>query len=530
MNALLFAALLLAPVPAPHRAEGRVLQATAARAYLDAGADDGLSPGSEIAFHRAGIEVARCKLEAVTARASACAARGVRAGDGFALPERPSAAEPKLLPAPPAPELLAAQAKALVAAPIAVVQFDPRARGAEPRRVPITSVELSETAWLATSAGPFQATRADVSIREAEVGLGLLLDVDARAVRWWSRPNPRYRPNDSSQLMVWQASLSRAPAPGEVALSFGRILPWRIPGATVMDGATGGWRGDRYEVGGFAGFVPSPLTLALETDRSTAGAYWSWDQPMGKGIFVRDEGRLAVVRSPELGTRLEGETLATARLGPWLDLDGSARLGFGGDAQAPGNVDAARLEVGARPVQPLRIAAWLAYDGLELPPDSEPTVQAGHSRRAEGSVTWEAGRSLRATLLGGTSRDFRSGLERSWVGPVIDLPRLLFRGGGLSFGYLEELGWSDGRSAWLQGWIRPWARLRVLARLGWSHATALALDQDELAATLALAADLGQAVTARLTMSLRGPLPTGGGGAGDTAAGGTVFATVAARY
>lgn len=529
MNALLVAAVLLAPAPALHRTEGKVLQTTAARVYLDAGADDGLSPGSEIVFHRAGSEVARCKLEAVTARAAVCAAHGVRAGDGFALPVRAAAAEPKLLPPPPSPELLAAQAKVLAAAPLAVVQFDPRARGAEPRRAPVTTVELSEVAWFATSAGPFQGTRADVAIHEAEVGLGLLLDVDARAVHWWSRPSPRFQPNDSSQLMVWQASLSRAPAPGEAALSFGRILPWRIPGATVMDGVTGGWRGDRYEVGGFAGFVPSPLTLGPAADRSTAGAYWSWDQPMGKGIFVRDEGRLAVVRSPELGTRLEGETLATARLGPWLDLAGSARLGFGGDAQAPGKLDAARLEVGARPVERLRIAAWLAYDGLELPPDAEPTVQSGHSRRAEGSVTWEAGRDLRATLLGGTARDFKSGLERSWVGPVVDLPRLLFRSGGLSFGYLEELGWSDGRSAWLQGWIRPWARLRVFARLGWSHAAALALDQDELAATLALAADLGQALTARLSMSLRGPVPWTAG-AGDTAGGGTVFATVAARY
>ena len=67
--------------------------------------------------------------------------------------------------------------------------------------------------------------------------------------------------------------------------------------------------------------------------------------PLGKGASLRDEGRLAVVRSPELGTRFEAETLAAATLGRALWLSGSARFGLGGDAQAPGKLDAARYSI-----------------------------------------------------------------------------------------------------------------------------------------------------------------------------------------
>jgi hypothetical protein len=527
-HALILALLSLAPAAAA-RTEGRVLQATAARAYLDAGADDGLAPGAEVILRRGGAEVGRCRLGEVSARAAACAVAGARAGDAFALPARPAREEPRLLAPRLAPEVARARAAALAAAPIAVVQFAPPARGA-PGAGPVAVVELTEVAWVATSADPFTATRAALSIRSAEVGLGLRLDLDAQAIRWTSRPSnpePRFRPGDASQLYVWQASLTRDPGAGGAALALGRILPWRVPGATILDGATVGWRGDRWELGAFAGFAPEPSTLGVATDRASGGGYWGWDHAFGRGVTLRDEGRLAVVRSPELGTRFEAETRAAARLGRLLDLSGSVRLGVG-DAQAPGALDAARLELSSRPFQHLRLSGWLAYDGLELPEGAEPAIYPGHSRRAEGSVTWEAGRNLRATVLGGVASDLTSGLDRQWIGPVLDLPRLLFRRGGLSVGYLEELGWSDGRSAWVQAVVRPWERVRVLGRLSWSHVSALAIMQDELAASLGLAAELTRAVSARLTVTGRGALPSGEGG--TTEGGGSVFATVAARY
>ncbi|MGB8931774.1 MAG: hypothetical protein WCC48_11060, partial [Anaeromyxobacteraceae bacterium] len=215
------------------------------------------------------------------------------------------------------------------------------------------------------------------------------------------------------------------------------------------------------------------------------------------------------------------------RLGRPVDLSGSVRLGFGGVAKAPGNVDAARLGLSARPGDHLRVAGWWAYDGLEVPADAEPAIHAGHAQRVEGTVAWEEP-GLRVSALGGTSRDLGTGLDRTWVGPIVDLPRLLLGRGGLSLGYLEELGWSDGRSAWLQAIYRPLDRLRVVGRVSWAHASALAVMQDELGAAVSVAGDLTRAITARLSVTARGPIP--GLGAGEFTGGATAFATVAARY
>lgn len=528
LSSTLAGVLALLAQAGPARAEGKVLQSTAARAYLDAGAVDGLAPGAVLALRRGGVEVARCTVEAVADRAASCAARGVHPGDTFALPGRAAQEPPKLLPPPAAPETVAVQALALAAAPIRTVEFTPPVRAAGARRGPVAAVELSEVTWLATSSSPHTATRAGLSIRSAEVGRGLRLDLDAEAIRWTARPSTaRFRPEDGSQLYVWQAGLTRDAGDGGVAVSLGRILPWRIPGATILDGATAGWRGERWELGAFAGFVPEPSTLGLAGDRAAGGGYWAWDHAFGKGITLRDEGRLAIVRSPELGTRFEAETRAAARLGRLLSLSGSARLGFGGDAQAPGALDAARLELSSSPAPQLRVAGWLAYDGLEVPDDGEPAVYAGRSRRAEASVSWRRP-NVHATLLGGVAKDLVTGLDRGWAGPVLALPRLIARRGGLSLGYLEELGWSDGRSAWLQATWRPLERLRLLGRLSWSHASSLAVSQDELGATFALVADVTRAVSARLSVSGRGGIPRGEGS--TIPGGGTVFATVAARY
>jgi hypothetical protein len=527
MTGLLVVVALLAQ-GASHRTEGRVLQTTSSRAYLDAGSDDGLAAGAELVFRRAGTEVGRCRLEAVSLRSSSCGATTLRTGDAFALPARPAREEPRLLPAPTSPEQLRAQATLIAAAPIARVEFKPSARASE-WHAGVAEVELSELAWVSTSAGPFVGTRADVSLRDADVGAGLRLDVAAQAIRWTSRPSdpaPRFRPRDASQLYVWQASVSRDQGSG-LAVSAGRVLPWRIPGATILDGATAGWRAGEWELGAFAGFVPRPSTLGLVTDRSTGGGYWGWQRRLGKDVTLLDDGRVAVVRSPELGTRLEAETQAAARLGRPVDLSGSVRLGFGGVAKAPGNVDAARLGLSARPGDHLRLSGWWAYDGLEVPADAEPAIYAGHAQRVEGTVAWETP-GLRVSALGGTSRDLGTRLDRRWVGPIVDLPRLLPGHGGVSLGYLEELGWSDGRSAWLQAIYRPLDRLRVVGRLSWSHASALAVMKDDLGAALSVAADLTRAISARLSVTARGPIP--GLGAGEFTGGATAFATVVARY
>src|SRR5574341_2172666 len=104
--------LSLAVTPgAPRRADGAVVQVTAARAYLDAGSDEGLAAGGEIVLRRGHVEVARCRIEPLAARSAACVVAGARVGDLFALPAPSAREEPKLLAPPPTPEALAAQGK-----------------------------------------------------------------------------------------------------------------------------------------------------------------------------------------------------------------------------------------------------------------------------------------------------------------------------------------------------------------------------------------------------------------------------------
>ena len=523
-------ALLLLAQAAP-RTEGKVLQATAARAYLDAGADDGLAVGGEVVFRRAGAEVARCRLEVVSARSASCAVRGARVGDGFPLPGRAAQESPKLLPPPAAPEAIAAQARALAAAPIATVEFSaPAARrggeaGAARRRG-------------ALRGGLGRDERQPVH-RDARWALDPLRRRGARAPARPRRagdpvdpprPGPRFRPGDASQLYVWQAGLSRDPGGDGAAVSVGRLMAWRIPGATILDGATAGWRLPWLEVGAFGGLVPQPSTLGMTTDRATGGGYWVWDHSFGKGVSLRDEGRLAVVPSPELGTRFEAETRAAARLRP---------------CARPLRLAAARLRRRRAGARECRRGAARGLDATDQPRcgsrDGSPTTgwrcpatrspwstratRAGPRGASRGTV---GARSVRRSSAA-RRRILSIGLDRSWVGPVVDLPRLLFRRGGLSLGYLEEMGWSDGaerlgpggrpsvgaaaaaRAALVVPRVEPRGdagRVGAGARRGGGHHG----DVQRQA--------LGRRPAARV--------PTGEGA--STAGGGAVFATVAARY
>jgi len=163
---------------------------------------------------------------------------------------------------------------------------------------------FAANAWI--SAGPWTGPGVPAT-SGAPVGAGVTLDVDLRAERWLPDPNPRFRPNDASRLYVWRAQLTAPIRSATVAA--GRVLPVGIPGATLFDGASAALRLGRGEVGVFGGLVPEPDTTAPTTDRATGGAFWSVEKPLSKGAFLRHDGRLAVVQSPELGTRGEG-TLA----------------------------------------------------------------------------------------------------------------------------------------------------------------------------------------------------------------------------
>lgn len=507
---------------------GRVVQVTGARAYLDAGAEDGLAAGQSLTIWRGEVEIGRCTVEAVAPGHATCTGPGLRAGDAFKL--SPAAAPPapkvNVLPAPPSDEELARRAAAVALLPVAQVDYKAEpSRPGQPLLQAVRSVvaelSLTHATWATTGSGPFHVERAEAAVHGAPLGAGLSVDLDLRAERWLARSTPTFRATEDTRLYVWQAQLDWQPEGRGYALMAGRILPWTIPGGTVMDGAMLTLRREGLEGGVFGGVVPEPDTLNPGTTRATGGAFWAWEKRLRRDVVVRQEGRIAWVRSPELGNRVELEAGASAHAGTVLDLYGSARFGAGGTDQAPGLLDGARIEAGLRPLDRLSLTGGFEYGGLAVPLAITPPALGARTRRADGSAFWDFGL-LRVGVSGGTSSDQVSGLDRSWVGPELQLPRVFTPRLALSAGYLEEVGWLKGRSAFLQTVARPWDRLRLIGRLSWNHESSLGNDQDEVGLYLSAVVELTRWLGLRGSVLGRAGFNLAGEGTPATALAGNV--------
>ncbi len=489
---------------------GRVVQVTGARAYLDAGEDDGLAVGQVLALRRGDAEAGRCTVETVAPSHATCTGGAPRPGDVFRLGPRPAAAVKVVqLPTVPSDQELARREAAVAAAPVAQVvdrATAPATTAALPRDV-LGEVALAGATWDVSPGGAFEVARIDAALHGAPVG-PLLVDVDLRAERWLKQYRPTFRADEPNRFYLWQAQAGWYPADRPVAVEAGRVLALSVPGATVMDGAVVGRRGDRYTLSAFGGLVPEPDTLAPTTTRATAGAAWTVQGRPGNGFVFSNEGRVAWVRTPELGDRAELEATGALHAGSTLDLFASARLGAGGTSHAPGWVDGARVELGLRPVARLALGAGFDYGGLVTPQPIVAALYPGRTRHADGSAFYDFG-PLRLGVNAGHSVDVASSLDRTWVGPEIQLPRFLTPRLALSAGYLEETGWLRGRSAFVQAVARPWDRLRLIARGSWSYADSLALDQNELGASLSAVAELTAHLGLRLSALWRTVLDTG---------------------
>ena len=511
---------------------GRVVQVTGARAYLDAGADDGLAAGQALAVWRGEAEIGRCTVEAVAPSHATCTGPGLKAGDAFRLAPgaAPAGPKPTVLPPPPGDDELARRAATVAALPVAPVEYkaEPSRTGQpllQAARAVVAEVSLTHASWASTGSGPFHVERAEAAVHGAPVGGGVSVDLDLRAERWLARSTPTFRATEDTRLYVWQAQLDWRPEGRSFGLTAGRLLPWTIPGGTVMDGAMLTLRGEGLEGGLFGGVVPEPDTLAPGTQRATGGAFWAWERRLRRDVVVRQEGRIAWTRSPELGNRMELEAGASAHAGTVLDLYASARLGAGGTGQAPGLLDGARVEAGLRPVGRLALTGGFEYGGLAVPLAITPPALGARTRRADGSAFWDFGL-LRLGASAGTSSDQVSGLDRSWVGPELQLPRLFTPRLSLSAGYLEEVGWLKGRSAFLQTVARPWDRLRLIGRLSWNHEASLGTDQDEVGLYLSAAVELTRRIGLRASVLGRAGFTAAGEGTPATAlvANASVFA------
>jgi hypothetical protein len=496
-------ALWALPAIARH---GTVKFATARELYLDAGSADGLAPGATLQLRRNDRPAGSCRVDKVSEHHASCAGHG-SAGDTFELAPQPSAAKAPPAPRPPPPlppRVVAALRRALDDAPFEKVAFAgaPKVSGAALRGR--TEVRIAHATFASTDVGPWHQERLDARIDGAAAFGGLALWADLSARRWTRRSETIVaRPDDPTQLYVWEAALSRRSGPGSLALALGRLRPWSAPGATIVDGAQVGWvtRGGG-EAGVFGGIVPDQITLAPSLSRGTVGTYLRFERRGEAGSLVRlarEETRLAFTSSPELGQRAEAELLGQL----WLvrELSASANVRFAvGDRSSPNNLDALRIDLGGRLLPRLSVSGGFRYEAVSVPERDGPgaTGLGGASRHADFSAAWEAADWLSLSALSGLSRDVVTAVHREYVGPELALPRLFGSLGGLSLGYVQEGGSIGGNNAWAQ-FVAHARAFQLLARLSWFRTRGLNPDfDDELGAYVNLAAQLGQHLSLRV--------------------------------
>ena len=470
----LLAVLLLAAGGAQRT--GQVLQSTPKRAYLSAGASDGLQPGMKLTSGERS-----CAVERTSEHGATCTG-DLRPGDRFALPEAPDGPVASARPKPP--RLSASEVErrrgALAEVQVPLVEFAPSSVSAEPayaRRV--LRIAVGHATWAQSGVGPYQQERADVWLR-APIAGPLRLDADFSAQRWSSRPaSTRFRPDDPWQLYVREAALSAASSAGARA-SLGRQRPF-APGATALDGLSAAFRfAGGAELGVYGGALPDPSTSAPSTDRLTLGAAWRVQHAGESGELVRQarhQGRAAVIALPGGDKRYEVEADGLVQLGRAVDLSGDVRLAAG--AYAPdAAIDALRLDLVARVGSRVRVYSGFRHQALPFPvdaltskvatPDSASAFSGGASRHGDLGATWDVLDGLSLSAAGGIAAEAGSGLSRSFVGPELALPGLWSGALTLSGGYLEERGWLAGRSAWAQASLAPRSWLNALLRASWS--------------------------------------------------------------
>lgn len=462
----------LAPAAKAGPGEGLVTYVSARRAYLSRGRSDGLAAGGEVALLRSRHPSATCRLELVAEHHATCLGEGVEAGDVFRVetpPPLPPAEQPKA--GPRQPQVTAHEAErgraALAAAPYELVPFhEADGEGSSARRV---EASLGHTTWAVPGSATYHQERLDVALRGYEVGGGFRLSAAATALAWTGRPaGARFLPGQPMQLFVRELELSSREPGRAYAVSAGRLWPWYLPGLAVLDGAQVAWRSrGGLEVGAFAGALPDPVSLAPGLSRWAAGAYWAGRHVAEDGILrlLRHEGRIGMLSTPDGGQRLEAQVLVQGSFARLLDASADLRASLSSGHAA---LDAGRLDVSLHPNDVVRVLAGYRYLGDSLAALEGGFLGSAGSRHATVAAAWDVSPGLTVGLAGGLAEDLHATSSRRFVGPELSLPHLLGARGGVSFGYLEEFGWTAGRSGYVQSLLQVAERWQLLARLSYS--------------------------------------------------------------
>jgi hypothetical protein len=458
---------------APSSGPGHVLFVTEKRAYVDAGALDGLVSGQSIALSRAGRSAGACTVETLAEHQAACVGGRPRAGDTFRAPGKRLAKKP---PAPTLPplvddETLVARAATLAEAPIDKVDFDGRSSA---RAHGAATVSPGFATWRGqpTDGGVYSQERVDATIRGMPLGAtGLRFDASFSAVRWQQPALERFRPGEPTQFYLWEAEVTRREADARTVFSLGRIWPWHAPGLTGLDGFQLGRRNEAEtaEVGAYGGLVPTATSLAPRVDAWAAGVYGALTETGSKRALLRQarqELRLGAWKTPETGTVAEAEGLALAWLGA-ASLGAGARASYASAYESRPVVERATFDLGTRPTLAFGGGLHVRYFGA-APPDGavlrdEAPALAG-SVHGLADLRWDPRPWLGLATFAGAHRDALTGRHQVHAGAELRLPRLFGGFGGMWLGGTAEDGWMRGATGYGQLIGRFGARVQLLAR------------------------------------------------------------------
>jgi hypothetical protein len=450
---------------------GQVKFVTAEKAYLDRGTADGVTPGQELKVMRGHRPVGTCKVDDAAEHFASCVGVGLQAGDRIAVLRAPPAGPPGPPAALPTEQELAHRHRMLEASELGLVV----AHGeGGPTVKPRFAVALSQTSYsnLASAAGPFQQQRVDAAVYDVEVWKGLRISADLTVLNFSRKPDgSRTVFQQTPSLMVRQLEVGfrRADVPFSGAL--GRTWLRYAPGLLVVDGAQASWRtkGEAVELGAYAGFLPEATRVVFSSSQGTAGAFFMGRRAVGDGeTLLQAEARVGYASKTNLGSRFEAALAGHLYRGATLDVHLAGEFGVG-DAQAPAAVDAARLDVGWRPAPRLRVVAGARYRGQSPSGVTELGLVSPGQRalHADGAVVFEVTPKVWLGVQGGAAMDFGATLTQARVGPEVTFPLLFGKAGGMSVGYLEELGWLRARHAYVQLAVTAFGRLRVVNRTSW---------------------------------------------------------------
>ncbi len=484
--AVFHAALLCGPSsPAWAAPGGRVLQTVAGGAYLDAGASEGLQPGTAVVIRAASGSESRWAVSRISDHHAfavpADSTGGSEAGAVWTVPaggvlgaagrdsSAPSAAEParRAVPLPDPAALSIAWNSALSEpAPLrpavrsgssggpgspGVVSAPRGARGLDIGRWVRVTPALEAWPYRGRSgksyAGGALALRGRMGLPRQ-----LRLNTDCDLYERRTRPaGDRLRPRTDAAVLLHALALEYAPA-GGARVSVGRTRP--AFGGPLIDGAALSWRSARSgpEVGVYGGAIPDPLALGFSSERVSFGAFASVRGPFAQQWNGSARGRLSLVRAKGISREEARFALSFAR-GAGVAIEGG-----GAGVHLPGETALADAWAGLRKHWNASEAA-LTYrrDRAVLDPVEEAAyrevlgsgfVPAGLNQRVQASLSTPVGRSFRLESAIGRAA---GGFSR-WTGEGRLSHPLRF--GPLSrwlVGYRGSSGWQEGHEGELGG-------------------------------------------------------------------------------